>query len=73
MYACRQIIQVDSIQHGSSSCQFEPDALVSAIKHIVEAHVAAQEGSHAQSNGIAVGDGLQSNVRDAPPLGFHDL
>lgn len=69
----RQIIQVDAMQDTGSSCQFEPEALVNAIKHIVEEHAMAQDGSQAPSNGGCSQNGLHANVQQAPPLGFHDL
>ena len=71
--ACRHIVQVDAVKHGGSSCQFEPDALVSAIKHIVESHIAAKEDSHAQSNGSMSANNVQTDMKQAPPVGFHDL
>ena len=71
--AYRHIIQVESVKHGGSSCQFEPDALVNAIKHIVESHIAARESSHAPSNGSIMTNDVQADVKEAPPVGFHDL
>ena len=61
------------MQDTGSSCQFEPEALVNAIKHIVEEHAMAQDGSQAPSNGGCSQNGLHANVQQAPPLGFHDL
>lgn len=72
-HACRQIVQVDAMQHSSSFCQFEPDALVNAIRHIVESHLAAQDSTSAQSDGTALDSKLGIDVREAPPVGFHDL
>ncbi|KAL3159677.1 hypothetical protein ABBQ38_010083 [Trebouxia sp. C0009 RCD-2024] len=69
----RRIVQVDAVQHAGS-CQFEPEALVSAIKCIVEEHTACQDdGNHAQGNGSLLHESLHSEVQQAPPVGFHDL
>lgn len=65
---------MDALQDGGYSCQFEPEALVSAIKHIVEEHTASQGGGNqAKSNGSLHMDGLHTDIREAPPVGFHDL
>ena len=64
---------MDAMQDGGAACQFEPEALVSAIKHIVEQHAAAQEGSPAAANGACSENGLHADMHDAPPLGFHGL
>ena len=71
---CRQIIQVDALQDAGSSCQFEPEALVSAIKHIVEEHMASlSDSNHAQSNGSLMPNSLHTEFQEALPVGFHDL
>lgn len=70
---CRQIIQVDALQDGGS-CQFEPEALVSAIKYIVEEHMASwDDNTHAQGNGSLLPNSLHTDIQKAPPVGFHDL
>lgn len=72
-FSCRRIVQVDALQHAGS-CQFEPEALVSAIRCIVEEHTAYHDDSiHAQGNGRLLHDSLHSEVHSAPPIGFHDL
>ena len=69
----RQIIQVDALQDGGS-CQFEPEALVSAIRYIVEEHMASWDDSNcAQGNGSLLCNSLHTDVQKAPPVGFHDL
>ena len=70
---CRQILEVDAMQDGGTSCQYEPEALVSAIKYIVEEHAASQDGSPVASNGACNENGLHADVHVAPPLGFHGL
>ena len=64
---------MDALQDTDSSCQFEPEALVNAVKHIVEEHAASRDGSHAANNGALRENGLHTDVQQAPPLGFHDL
>ncbi len=64
---------MEAIQDTGSSCQFEPEALVNAIKHIVEEHAMAQDGSQAPNNSGSPQHGLHANVQEAPHLGFHDL
>ena len=66
-------MEVDALQHAGS-CQFEPEALVSAIQFIVEEHTASRDNSnHAQGNGNLLHDSLHAEVQNAPPVGFHDL
>jgi len=73
-YMCRQIVEVDAMQDGGSPCQFEPEALVNAIKHIVEQHAAFQDGRQPANNNADNKNGLHADVQQAPPLlGFHDL
>ncbi|DBA73157.1 TPA: hypothetical protein ACH3X2_010091 [Trebouxia sp. C0005] len=70
----RQIIEVDAMQDGGSLCQFEPEALVNAIKHIVEQHAAFQDGRSPANDSADNENALHINVQQAPPLlGFHDL
>lgn len=73
-HMCRQIIEVDAMQDGGSLCQFEPEALVNAIKHIVEQHAAFQDGRSPANDSADNENALHINVQQAPPLlGFHDL
>ena len=70
----RQIVEVDAMQDGGNSCQFEPEALVNAIKHIVEQHAAFQDNRQSANNSADNENGLHVDVQQAPPLlGFHDL
>ncbi len=73
-HMCRQIVEVDAMQDGGSPCQFEPEALVNAIKHIVEQHAAFQDGRPSANHSADNENGLHVDVQQAPPLlGFHDL
>ena len=66
---CRQLIEVDAFNDAASACQFEPEALVGAIKHIVEEHTTSQaNGAHSDGNSSSPLD-----VKRAPPVGFHSL
>ncbi|KAL0021300.1 hypothetical protein WJX77_000853 [Trebouxia sp. C0004] len=69
----RQIVEVDAMQDGGSPCQFEPEALVNAIKHIVEQHAAFQDGRQSANHNADSENGVLTDVQQAPPLGFHDL
>lgn len=72
-HMCRQIVEVDAMQDGGGPCQFEPEALVNAIKHIMEQHAAFQDG-RPSANHSDNENGLCVDVQQAPPLlGFHDL
>ncbi len=71
---CRQIVEVDAMQDGGGPCQFEPEALVNAIKHIVEQHAEFQDGTPSAHHSADNENGLQADAQQAPPLlGFHDL
>lgn len=68
------MIEVDAIVDSGGSCQFQPEALVSAIRYLVEAHVSqAGSGRHAGMDGHALPYQLGADQQQAPPVGFRDF
>lgn len=68
------MIEVDAISDGSGYCQFQPEALVSAIKHIVESHVTVQgSNNYSEADGAPLRHELAPDLHQAPPVGFRTL